>query len=324
MSGLYYLFFSRNFLREQHAVLKGKVLHLKEMKTAKANIYTLVRNTHRIEKGLLMRPRREIFALDYIEETIEAFVVLWSKEKLKQDLQYQWFQDVLYEYFKGSASHPLIDSLSIKFFDKIKETNNDNQYDKASLKRIPYNRLEKDLSCISYNDFYRLARQRRSVRWFEDKLVPHDLIDKAITVASQSPSACNRQPYEYRIIDEPNLLKELVNLPGGVKGYAEGIPMMVVVVGNLNAYFDERDRHVIYIDASLASMTFMYALETLGLSSCAINWPDVEVLERKMEKALKLEKYQRPIMCMAVGYPDPDGKVAYSEKRVLNNIRKFN
>ena len=119
-------------------------------------------------------------------------------------------------------------------------------------------------------------------------------------------------------------MKEVSNLPMGIKGYAHGIQMLIVVVGNLDAYFDERDRHLIYIDASLSNMTFMFALETLGLSSCAINWPDIESLEVKMEKILALEKYQRPLMCMAVGYADPNGKVAFSEKRNLEYIRKFN
>ncbi|MGH2624131.1 MAG: nitroreductase family protein, partial [Sphingobacterium sp.] len=84
------------------------------------------------------------------------------------------------------------------------------------------------------------------------------------------------------------------------------------------------DRHVIYIDASLASMSFMLALETMGLSSCAINWPDIETREQKMDKFLNLKAHQRALMCIGVGYPDPEGLVAYSEKRPLDQIRKYN
>jgi hypothetical protein len=43
-----------------------------------------------------------------------------------------------------------------------------------------------------------------------------------------------------------------------------------------------------------------------------------------MSQVLGLKKHQRTIMCMAVGYPDPEGKVAYSEKRNLDYLRKFN
>lgn len=71
-------------------------------------------------------------------------------------------------------------------------------------------------------------------------------------------------------------------------------------------------------------MSLMLALETLGLSSCPINWPDIEMREKKMDKFLKLEPYQRPIMCMGIGYPDPEGMIAYSEKKQLDHIRSYN
>ncbi len=51
---------------------------------------------------------------------------------------------------------------------------------------------------------------------------------------------------------------------------------------------------------------------------------DIEEREVKMEKFLMLKKFQRPIMCLGVGYPDPEGMVAYSEKRSLEQIRKYN
>ena len=319
-SSLYYIFFSNDFRREQHAVLQGKVLHLKELKYNKSNVYTLIRNTHRIEKGLLMRPRRPVYALDFITETVDAFVNIWDQKKMSDDLQYKWFHDVLSEYFATSGENAIVEREKKRFFNIIKETNS---Y-RIIKKSIPYERAKADIPQISYEEFYKLTRYRRSVRWFLDKKVPRNIVDKAILAANQSPTACNRQPFEYRVIDDPELLKVVANLPMGVKGYVEGIPMMIVVVGNLDAYFDERDRHLIYIDASLANMTLMLALETLSLGSCPINWPDIEELEVKMDKVLKLEKHQRAVMCMAVGYPDPSGKVAYSEKKNLNTIRKYN
>lgn len=321
LSSFYYLLFSSKFKREQHAVLQGKVKHLREQKTKESNYYTLVRNIHRIEKGLLMRPRRPIFALDYIGETTNAFLSL-NGNSYKEIAQYKWFKDVLTEYFDTTQGHPKIERLAVRFRDSLKKAEEDRL--NKNCKSIPYKRIEAEKPTISYDDFYKLTRYRRSVRWFLNQKVPRQLVDKAVLAASQAPSACNRQPFEYFIIDEPDLLKEVVKLPMGIKGYEEGIPMLIVIVGNLDAYFDERDRHVIYIDASLANMTMMYALETLGLSSCSINWPDMEGSERKMERLLKLKKHQRPLMCMAVGYPDPEGMVAFSEKRTLDQLRRYN
>lgn len=317
-SSLYYFLFSSKFKREEYAVLVGKVKHLTSSKRDRANLYTLIRNTHRLEKGLLMKPRRSIFGLDFIKETLDNFESLYKAGDFHSSAQLKWSNDVLSEYFEITESHPFLDNQRKRFQEIVgQEVCN-------SSKSIPYFRNAQLKPDISFEDFYKLTKYRRSVRWFLNQNVPHDLVDKAILAANQSPSACNRQPFEFRIIDDPKLLSEVVRIPMGIKGYEHNIPMLVVSVGNLDAYFDERDRHVIYVDASLANMTFMLALETLGLSSCPINWPDIELLEKKMEKALNLEKHQRPIMCMAVGFPDPEGMVAFSEKRSINEIRKYN
>lgn len=318
LSDLYYLLFSNSFSREHQSVLAGKMKYLDDIKTENSSFYQLIRNVHRIEKGLLMRPRRSIFALGYIEETIDSFEKIWKLNQSEKKAQLKWSKDVLNLYFSVTEGSNLIKNQKIRFENIIK--NHTLKKDKND--SVPYH--NRKLSKISYDEFYQLTKQRRSTRWFKDEKVQRFLLDKAILAAIQSPSACNRQPFEYRIIDDENLLKKIVSLPGGTAGYAHNIPVMVVAIGNLSAYFSERDRHLIYIDASLANMSLMFALETLGLSSCAINWPDIEKREKEMEEFLNLKKYQRPIMCLAVGYADPEGLVAYSEKQNLDMIRKYN
>lgn len=314
LASLYYAFFSSAFQREHRAVLSGKVNHQKE----NGKFYLLVRNIHRLEKGLLMRPRRNTFGMRYISETVDAFCRLSKSESFNSHReQFQWFGDVLNEYFTVVTLNSQLMALKNKF----------EKQNHSSLKhplKIPYNRRQKDFSKISFEEFYLLTKQRRSVRWFEKRKVPRELIDKALLAANQSPSACNRQPFEYFIIDDPKFLKTAVKLPMGTAGYDHSIPMLVIAVGNLDAYFSERDRHLIYIDTSLANMAFMLALETLGLSSCPINWPDIEGREQAMSEFLQLKKYQRPIMCIGVGYPDAQGMVAFSEKRQIENLRKYN
>lgn len=324
LTSVYYFLFDRSFLRELQAVLAGKVKHVKEAKELKANYFLLVRNTHRIEKGLLMRPRKTVFGKDYLGETIDSFEGIWKLQGEKSaNPQMKWFYDVLSEYFRQVDNQdPFIMKERQRFEAATKSSNQ--LVDQSCRQSIPYYRLEENFAKVTYEEFMKLCKQRRSVRWFLNKTVPRELIDKAILAGNQSPSACNRQPYEFRVFDKPELVREVVQIPMGTKGYGESIPVLIVLVGNLDAYFDERDRHIIYIDASLAAMSFMLALETLGLSSCSINWPDIEEKEQKMEKFLNLERHQRPLMCIGVGYPDPEGMVAFSEKRALDYIRKYN
>lgn len=320
LSSLYYLLFDRSFVREHKAVLAGKVKHIRESKNSEGNYFLLVRNTHRIEKGLLMRPKRDVFGKEYIKETIDSFEAIWDAREIDNNSQMKWFFDVLSEYFLSAKKDEMIAKEFTRFSKIISTEISEN----CEQKSIPYCRLVAEQSSISFDEFYKLTRHRRSVRWFLDRAVPRQLIDQAILAANQSPSACNRQPFEFRVFDDPVLVKQAIDLPMGTRGYGHTVPVFIVVVGNLDAYFDERDRHVIYIDASLASMTFMLALETLGLSSCAINWPDIESREVAMEGFLSLKSHQRALMCLGVGYPDPEGMVAFSAKRPIGKIRRYN
>ncbi|XQF91266.1 nitroreductase family protein [Pseudoalteromonas espejiana] len=103
----------------------------------------------------------------------------------------------------------------------------------------------------------------------------------------------------------------------GTAGFSGNIPCLIAVVGDLSYYPEARDRHVIYIDGALASMQFMLAVETLGLASCPINWPELHTLDYKVSQLLEIPQYKRVVMFMAVGYPDESGQIAYSEKNLL-------
>ncbi|MEM8778704.1 MAG: nitroreductase family protein [Cyanobacteria bacterium P01_G01_bin.49] len=316
LSILYYCIFSRKFLRECQAVLQGKVQYHKSLQSDSQ--YLLKRNIHRLEKGLIMRPFRDVFAVGYIRETVENYKnfaqYCKGNEETKDELF--WYFSVLDKYFGLTSSHPVIDEVKAVFraIPAIKD---------AKI-LVPYKRYENETSSVSYSDFLELCKQRRSVRWYLQKPVPRELIDQAILAASLSPSACNRQPFEFRIFDKPELVGRIGSIPKGTNGFHQNFPAIAVVVGKLRAYFDERDRHVIYIDAALATMTFMYALETLSLSSCPINWPDVEQQEKEMANLLNLDIDERIVMLISIGFPDPEGLIPYSQKKSLNKIRRYN
>ncbi|MEJ1973805.1 MAG: nitroreductase family protein [Lacunisphaera sp.] len=169
-----------------------------------------------------------------------------------------------------------------------------------------------------------MGQRRRAGRWFLPKAADRASIDHVMQVALLAPSVCNRQPFEFRIFDDRALVKKVIEIPFGLAGYGHNVPVVAVVVGQQRHFFDERDRHLIYIDSSLAVMGFLLALETLGLSSCCVNWPDIESQEKEMASLLGLSPDERPVMLLAIGYPDLDGMVANSTKKSLSQLRHFN
>lgn len=312
MANIYYFFFSRNFDREHLAVLKGRAAYYHAFHDIGDSSPLLRRNVHRLEKGLIMQPRREIFAEAYIQETVQCYIRAMEHPGYCED-ELRWATDVLDEYFRVVKQTP-----------PILKAQRDYAAGRAQLQRIsdvelskfqPYPRVRCPETDVSFDQVTTLFRRRRSVRWYKQQPVPSGLIQQAINAAALAPSACNRQPYRFIVADDPDHATKIAECAGGTAGYAQQIPAILVVVGDLSAYPKERDRHLIYIDASLASMQLILAAETLGLSTCLINWPDVDSAERKLQRILGLPEYERVVMLISIGYADPEGGIPYSQKK---------
>lgn len=308
---IYYLIFSGSFGREQKATLKGRMMYHRSLKEVGETSPLLRRNVHRIEKGLIMQPRRDVFALDYIDETVDVYVRASNQGAISSD-ELKWASDVHTEYFDA------VDSPQLK---AVRSRFQPVEIDSDDTKYTPYKSSESKACKVDYDQLLGLCEQRRSRRWFRQSEVDSSLVDRAIEAATLAPSACNRQPYYFKTFHDCEKIKEVSKLAMGTSGFHHNIPCLLAVVGDLSAYPEERDRHVIYIDASLAAMQLMLALETLGLGSCPINWPDVEKRERKMAKAVSLKGHEKVIMLIAVGEPDPNGGIPFSQKKNVGLLK---
>ncbi len=266
----------------------------------------LRRNIHRLEKGLLARPRRAVFGLGYIAETLDKFEAQAS-ERISgsgQDSdEFEWFANVLTQYFEVAGPHPRLDELRARFGRIMQGL----PQDSSAPRRVPFAEAGRRHTHISYEEFRSLCEERKSVRWFLDEPVPRELIHKALDVARFAPSACNRYPFFFHVFDDREKVELVASLPGGTVGFAHNFPVVIAIIGELRNFYGERDRHLIYVDASLAAMSVVLAAETLGLATCCINWPDIEEAERRAEQVLQLEPDQRPVMFMAMGYPGSRG-----------------
>ena len=312
-ASLYYALLNPRFGREHRAVLAGRLAYERGLGAPGDSSPLLRRNVHRLEKGLVMRPRQPVFAVDYIEETVAECLAAERAGSLDPD-ELKWARDVLDEYFAVVSDTPPIARARASYTGREVPAAL-SAAGGAEARSVPRPREQGAASNVTFEQFLALCRQRRSVRWFHPDPVPRDLVMKAVQAAAQAPSACNRQPFVFRYFERAEDARRIAGIAMGTTGYAGQLPALVVVLGDLSCFPHERDRHVPYIDASLATMQLMLALETLGLASCPINWPDVESLERRMQRELGLPSHLRPVMLLALGYPDPQGGVPHSAKK---------
>ncbi len=310
---------------EQRAVASGRLSGRRRSRSPAripAVRYRLRRGIHSLEKGLIASSPRATFALDYIAEAVDdaGELVRAAAGDGTVDSTIAWAFGVLDAYFEVNlpAGHPVVSAAHQRY----------QQYrgllsPEITARCMPFVRPAES-GRVDYESLLALARQRRSVRHYLNRPVPREAIDRAIAVGLEAPSGCNRQPFQFRVFDDPRMISELAELPTGCSGFDGGIPCLVVIVGEMCAFAEDRDRHLIYIDAALAAMGFQLALETQGLSSCCINWPSISEREAMIRGALDLRTDQQVVMLLSVGYPDPEHPVPGSCKKLLEEMRTFN
>lgn len=315
---LYYGFVSDAFKRERHLVSSGHREYRAKERLGTQE-YLVRRNIHMLEKGLTMVPRRSSFAVDYIEQTVLLLSAMHLADTavLSPSVE-QWARNVLEQYFDATSAstEPAIASARGKY----EQIGWEDDSDGVSGPHHP------DVSAppVTIDSLMSLAVRRKSVRWFLDSPVPRDAIDTAMLVAREAPSACNRQPFSFRVFDDPEIVAAVSAIPMGTAGYAKNLPAIAVIVGDLSAFIDERDRHLIYTDGCLAAMSFILGLEAQGIASVCINWPDVVERDRRMAKLLNLSSHERVVMLVGFGFADPELLTPFSAKRRLTDLRTYN
>lgn len=111
---LYYVF-SGAFRREHRAVLRGKLQHITREagKLSDGARFTSRRSIRRLEKGLIAWPRRPVFAVGHIEETLDLLELLAAAQGPDSDacdrLLCAWATNTISQCFSAVSSHPVLD-----------------------------------------------------------------------------------------------------------------------------------------------------------------------------------------------------------------------
>ena len=79
-------------------------------------------------------------------------------------------------------------------------------------------------------DVMEAIRRRRSVREYDSKPIPAELMDRMKEALRLAPSACNYQPWKFVFVTDPALKQKLASAAKGQRFIAEA-PVIVVGVG---------------------------------------------------------------------------------------------
>ena len=157
--------------------------------------------------------------------------------------------------------------------------------------------------------------KRRSVRKFTEESISDEMIEELLHAAMSGPSACNKKPWDFYVITNPQKLEELKASSMFTKMSA---PLAVVVCGDLSRALPLKMAEYWIQDCSAATENILLRATDLGLGAvwCGI-YPQKKAIE-KVQKILEIPKSQIPLNLIFIGHPaeEPEARDQYEEKRV--------
>jgi nitroreductase len=136
---------------------------------------------------------------------------------------------------------------------------------------------------------------RRSIRRFTDRKIEAGILKAILTAAMYAPSAVNRQPWHFVVIDDPRLMEEIMEIHPHAR-MLQTASHAVVVCGDEQLQHDEG---YWVVDCGAATQNMLLAAQRLGVGTCWVGLHPRE--ERKVSISRLL---QLPFAMVAMGYPD--------------------
>ena len=154
---------------------------------------------------------------------------------------------------------------------------------------------------------------RRSIRKYTKDPVSEVDIQLLLRAAMAAPSACNQQPWEFVVTDNPATIKALCRC-SAFANFATKAPLMIVPCMRKNC----RLPAFAPVDLSAATQNLLLEANHLGLGACWIGMYPQTTRRQAVHQLLNLPDNLDVFALVAVGHPaqqlDPVDR--YEEKRI--------
>jgi nitroreductase len=141
--------------------------------------------------------------------------------------------------------------------------------------------------------------KRRSIRRFTSQKIEKETTDALLRAAMYAPSAVNKQPWHFIVIDDRSVMEEIMNVHPHAKMFstaAQGI----LVCGDLK---QQHDAGYWLTDCGAATENILLAATYLGLGSCWVGIYPREGRMQAMKEIFGLPEHIQAFSLIALGYP---------------------
>ena len=195
--------------------------------------------------------------------------------------------------------------------------------------------------------FFDWADQRRSVRDFDSKPVPKEVMENILMTASTAPSGAHKQPWTFCLISNDSLKSKLRALaeeeekksyggrmsdewledlaPLGTdweKEFIDIAPWIVVVMKRAYEFNEDGSKHNNYYvseSVGLASGFLLMAVHNAGLVALTHTPSPMNFIA----KALERPDNERPFLLIPVGFPTKDAMVPDLSRKSMGDVIEY-
>lgn len=174
--------------------------------------------------------------------------------------------------------------------------------------------------------FIGLVKRRTSCRAYVPEPVPRGHLELMLEAARLAPSACNKQPWRFAVVEDGAVRRRLVD-----EAFLAGIPMRWAAdAGAIVALGMERSAvtHKVaprvsgvdypLLDLGIAGEHLVLQAEELGLGTCWIGW----IKPKEVRRIVGWPRGIEPVGLVTVGWPAPGGRMA-RPRRPLEEMVKW-
>ncbi len=162
-------------------------------------------------------------------------------------------------------------------------------------------------NALENKPFIELVKHRTSCRSYEPGAVPKEYLEQMLEAARLAPSACNKQPWRFAVVEDAATRMRLVD-----EAFLTGIPMRWAVdAGAIIALGMEKSAitHKIapkisgvdypLLDLGIAGEHLVLQAEELGLGTCWIGW----IKPRAVRRIVGWPRGIKAVGLITVGWP---------------------
>ncbi|MDD5927210.1 MAG: nitroreductase family protein [Firmicutes bacterium] len=180
-------------------------------------------------------------------------------------------------------------------------------------------------------DLVRGIKERRSIRKFQDKPVPHDLLTEVVEIARFAPSWKNTQIARYIIVEDREKIAKIateectLGFTYNIKTMAAAPALVLLTYLNKRSGYEKdgsfttpkEDRWEMF-DAGIAAQTFCLAAHEKGLGTVIMGVFD----ENKIGEIVEIPQGQTLAAVIPVGFP-AGGEVACPPRKAAEELISF-